>query len=213
MKNFNIVILFVLLFFAGFQLNLKAQNKDSVVQFSGVVVGEDSLQFMPYTNISVSGSNEGVVSSFSGFFSLVAQKGDTIVFSSLGYKVSKFVIPDTLSSHAYNIIQIMQKDTFLLQETVIYPWADINALEYAILNFYIQDDDYNRALRNLALEEMKERAGKLDMDGLMNYKYQMTTIANKAYWNGQKMPYRFLDPFAWAEFVKAWKEGKFKRKP
>ena len=75
----------------------------------------------------------------------------------------------------------------------------------------VPENDYDRAMKNLAREEMKERGKKMPMDGSMNYRHQMQQQVNKAYWNGGYMPNNWLNPFAWAKFFKAWKEGKFKK--
>jgi hypothetical protein len=50
------------------------------------------------------------------------------------------------------------------------------------------------------------------MDGSQNYKFSMQQMQDKYYYNGQLQPISILNPFAWAQFIKAWKEGKFKRK-
>ena len=36
--------------------------------------------------------------------------------------------------------------------------------------------------------------------------------AGKTYYAGQIPPMNIFNPFAWAEFVKAWKRGDFKKK-
>ena len=195
--------------------NIRAQEisgASGVIQFSGVVITSDSLKPVPFVNIRIAGSSSGAVSDFYGFFSFVAHKGDTIVFSSVGYRSSRFYISDTLQSSRYSLFQMMQHDTLLLTETVIYPWATVDALELAIIQHRVPENDYDRAMRNLAIEELKERAEALPMDGSMNYRNQMQMTADKAYWNGQYMPNNWLNPFAWAQFFKAWKEGKFKKK-
>ena len=211
MLNFRYIYVFLLLL--GF-FGLKAQQRinNNVIQFSGVVITGDSLKPVPFVNIRIAGSSSGAVSDFYGFFSFVAHKGDTIVFSSVGYKSSRFYISDTLESSRYSLFQMMQNDTMLLTESVIYPWTTVEALEYAIIQHRVPDNDYDRAMRNLAIEEMRERAEALPMDGSMNYRNQMQMTSDKAYWNGQYMPNNWLNPFAWAQFFKAWKEGKFKKK-
>jgi hypothetical protein len=35
---------------------------------------------------------------------------------------------------------------------------------------------------------------------------------DKLYYNGQTQPISILNPFAWAKFIKSWKDGDFKRK-
>ena len=185
---------------------------EDLVQFSGVVVTADSLKPLPYTNIRVEGTTYGTVANYEGFFSFVAHRGSRLIFTSIGYQDSYYDIPDTLSQHRYSLFQMMQTDTILLTVTVIYPWPDIEHLEYAIVQHRVPENDYDRAMKNLALEEMKERARGLDFDGAMNYRYDMSEVVRKSYYNGQYMPVSLLNPFAWAKFIEAWKDGKFKKK-
>ncbi|MCK5846115.1 MAG: carboxypeptidase-like regulatory domain-containing protein [Bacteroidales bacterium] len=194
-------------------MNTVAQvNKDRrIIQFSGVVITGDSLKPVPFVNIMIKGTSLGTVGNIYGFFSFAAYTGDTILFSSVGYKTSNYYIPDTLSSSRYTLFQMMENDTLLLTMSVIYPWADIEALEYAIVQHRVPENDYDRAMKNLNREEMKERGKFMPMDGAMNYRYQMHQRVNQNYWNGGYMPNQWLNPFAWAQFFKAWKEGKFKK--
>jgi hypothetical protein len=107
----------------------------------------------------------------------------------------------------------MTADTNHLDETAIYPWPTKQQFIEAFIKLKIPDDDLVRARKNLELAEMRERAQAMAMDGDMNYKnYMQQQIYNKNYYIGQIQPFSILDPFAWAQFFKAWKEGKFKRK-
>ncbi len=205
-------------FFLVFAVPVTAQStwsmfgNDDLVQFSGVVITGDSLRPIPYTNIRVEGSSYGTVSNYEGFFSFVAHRGDKILFTAVGYRDSYYQIPDTLTQSRYSLFQMMETDTILLTVTVIYPWPTVEDLEFAIVQHRVPENDYDRAMKNLALEEMKERGRNLDYDGAMNYRYDMSEVVRKSYYNGQYMPVQLLNPFAWAKFIEAWKEGKFKKK-
>lgn len=209
-SRFFILFLFVFLFLIQESKAQMLEDND-VIQFSGVVVTGDSLKPVPFVHIRILGTSLGTVSSIEGFFSFVAFKGDTIAFSSVGYKTSHYYISDTLDSDRYSLFQMLQNDTMLLTESVIYPWADIGALEYAIVQYRVPENDYDRAMRNLEREKLKEIGMHMPMDGSMNYRHQMQQRINKNYWNGGYMPNQLLNPFAWAQFIKAWKEGKFKK--
>jgi hypothetical protein len=50
------------------------------------------------------------------------------------------------------------------------------------------------------------------MDGPMNYRNFIEKTTSKYYYAGQLPPNNLLNPFAWARFIKAWKDGKFKSK-
>lgn len=190
----------------------KVADEEKLVQFSGVVVSSDSLEPVPYTNILIKGTRSGAVSDINGFFSFVAKENDVIEFSALGYKTAYFTIPDSLSSKRYTCIQAMTSDTLFLSETIIFPWPTIEDFKKAFVSVQVPNDDMQRAEKNLELAEMKERMQNMPMDGSMNYQNFIDQQVYKNYYNGQYMPNNLLNPFAWAQFIKAWKEGKFKKK-
>lgn len=195
---------------------LKAQDprlkNKKLVQFSGIVVTGDSLYPVIYVNIVIKGTKRGTISDYNGFFSFVAEEGNIIDFSALGYKAVTFRIPDSLALSRYSWIQLMTADTIYLSETIIVPWPTLEQFKKAFVKAEIPNDDMLRAQKNLNLAEMKERYMNYPMDGSMNYKNFVDQQVYKNYYNGQYMPNNLLNPFAWAQFVKAWKEGKFKRK-
>ncbi len=209
----KITISAFIIFFMAFSFKIKAQEKeDELIQFSGVVVTADSIQPVPFTNIIIANTNKGTTSDFYGYFSFVANKLDTIVFSSVGFKRDTFLIPDTINAKRYSLIQVMTRDTVMLAETVIYPWPTIEQFKEAFLNLEIPDDDLEIARKNLDKEELQMRAESYRMDGSMNYKNYMYKETRKLYYAGQTQPISILNPFAWYQFIKAWREGKFKRK-
>jgi hypothetical protein len=191
---------------------LAQKNEQKLVQFSGVVVSGDSLKPVPFSNIFVKKTRRGTMSDYFGFFSFVAHAGDTILFSALGYKKTHFIIPDSLSNNKYSLIQVLTNDTILLKETVIYPWPTKEQFKEAFLNIRIPDDDLDRAHRNLERAEMRDRMEDTRMDGSMNYKYAMQQQSSRLYYAGQLPPNNLLNPIAWAQFIRAWQNGEFKRK-
>jgi len=139
------------------------------------------------------------------------QLNDTLRFTSIGFDPVYYVVPDTLTETRYSVIQILTRDTIYLPETVIYPWPTREQFRHAFLNTKIPDDDYDRAMRNLARAEMKERLQNLPMDGGANFRHVMNQQAQRLYYAGQTPPIRLFDPFAWAQFIRAWREGRFRR--
>src|SRR5258707_12800919 len=110
------LLLLTIIFFSGyFSSSAQQANSDdkNLVQFSGVVVTADSLKPIPYVNVIIRNTWRGTVTDYFGFFSFVARMNDTIEFSSLGYKKSVFIIPDTLRNNRYSLIQMMHGDTVL----------------------------------------------------------------------------------------------------
>ena len=194
--------------------NGRAQDtiNGDLVQFSGVMVTADSLTPVPLAHILVKHSYRGTISDYNGYFSFVARQNDTVIFSAIGFKNQQFVIPDTISNNRYSMIQVMATDTIYLSETVIYPWPTREQFKEAFLNLDIPDDDITIARKNLSQVDLMRRSLIIQSDGSLNYDYLVTQRTNELYYNGQTQPITILNPFAWAEFIKAWKEGKFKRR-
>ena len=193
-------------------LNGLSQNNKEFIQFSGVIVSEDSLQPVPFCTIIDQATKRGTTSDYYGYFSFVAQKGDSIVFSSIGYKKNSFTIPDTLTSNKYSLIQVMYSDTIMLKTAVIYPWPSKEQFAKAFVEADIPNDDYQRAMSNLSRSQLNERMEFTPMDGALNFKWQQQQIQSKLYYAGQYAPNSLLNPFAWTKFIEAWKRGDFKKK-
>lgn len=208
----KICILFLLSGYISGHLFAQESDDDAFVQFSGIIVTGDSISPVSFTNIVIKNTWRGTVADYYGYFSFVARKHDTVVFSAVGFKKVEFIIPDTISADRYSLIQVMSTDTILLPQTVIYPWPSKEDFKEHFLTFEVPDDDYERARKNLEGSMIREMASQYPMDGSMNYKRSMQAHQDRLYYIGQTQPITILNPFAWASFIKAWKEGKFKRK-
>ena len=77
---------------------------------------------------------QGTVSDFSGNFSLMVSKNDTISFTCIGYKPFKFIIPDTITSNDFRVIVELVEETVLLRETIITPWPQRKDFSKAFLD-------------------------------------------------------------------------------
>ena len=215
MKVLAALITILLLF--SFPCSTSAQveedtGQDELIQFSGVILTTDSLMAIPLAHIIVTNTMRGTVSNFNGYFSFVAKKQDTVEFSAVGFKTGRFIIPDTINNNRYSLIQVMSTDTIYLTETIIYPWPTKEQFKEAFLTLEIPDDDLEIARKNLDARMLLAKAEQLPAEGSINFKYLVNQQVDKLYYNGQTQPITILNPFAWAKFIKAWKEGDFKRK-
>lgn len=194
--------------------DLEGMKEDStmleLIQFSGIIVSGDSLFPVPYVNVYDKASHRGTVSDYYGYFSFVAKKLDTIVFSSVGYKKSYFIIPDTLTTNRYSMIHMMLEDTIELAPQTIYPWPSREDFARAFMELDIPDDDIRRARERISAERLAYMASHLESEGSSTYKWDMQQYQSRLYYNGQAPPIHLLNPVAWAQFVNAWREGKFK---
>lgn len=199
-------------------MSVNAQRKtvqDSVIQFSGLVVteGDDGdVIILPYTNIGIVGTSRGTNSDSDGFFSIVAKKGETVKFTSIGFRDAEYTIPDTLSKLLYSYVQIMSEDSFLLPEAVIYPWPDREYFKYEFLAIDISDDLRDRADENLAKEVLDELRYSIPADGRETVGLELKQNARNFQYVGQTKPQNIFNPLAWKKFIDAWRNGDFKSK-
>ena len=199
----------------GSWMNLDAQNKvaeEKLVQFSGITITADSLNPVPYTKVLVRNSNYGTASDVYGFFSFVAHQHDTVLFTAIGYKPASFIIPDTITQKKYSLIQLMTNDTLTLSAAIIFPWPTLEDFKRAFIETKIPDDDYEIARKSLDVYTLRLAALDYPMDANMNYNNYIENTTSKLYYFGQQQPFNIFNPFAWAQFIKSWKEGKFKKK-
>ncbi len=183
-------------------------KNDDLIQFSGVILTPDSLIGVTDVNIRIAGTRIGTVSNVQGVFSLVARKRDTIIFSAVGYKTEYYVVPEGLTAKKYSMIQTMSTDTIYLNQVVIKPYISKELFQHYFVTLDIPDEQGE--LENMDPETLKQMAAAMNMDGGENAKYYMRQDAGKYYYTGQTPPIQLLNPFAWAQCIKAWKDGKLK---
>ncbi len=214
-KKHHKILLICLLTVLTLSSSAQTTKKDSarkVIQFSGVIVTADSLTPIPYTSVIVRNTYRGTVSDYYGFFSFVAQAGDTIEFSNISFKKAQFVIPTDLTESRYSLIQMMVADTFQLNAQIVYPYPTPEQFKQAFLYMDIPDDDLERARRNLSKEYLANLEQNMPADPNMAFRLTLKKQNARLYYAGQLPPNNLLNPIAWAKFIEAWKRGDFKKK-
>ncbi|MBT8231356.1 MAG: carboxypeptidase-like regulatory domain-containing protein [Saprospiraceae bacterium] len=190
-------------------------DSSKVIQFSGVVVTVDEYGEMvplPYTTVAIQDTDRGTYAEVDGFFSIVAEVGDTIVFSRVGFETIKHGISDTLDSNYYSWYQIMSRDNVLLPEAVIYPWPSRDHYKIEFLALDVSNELRQRAKENLAREVLERMQHAVPADGTEAFALTMEKRVEEFKYSGQYKPQNIFNVAAWAQFVQAWKRGDFKRK-
>lgn len=207
-----LLFLFVLLTPSFAQKETVNTDKNNFIQFSGVVLDQDSLTPIPYVAIIVKGTNRGVVSDYYGFFSMVIRPGDELEFHSAIHKKRSYKVADTLNQKYYYAIQVLTKDTIQLDEVEVYPWPSKEDFRRAFLALNLNDTDGDRAERNLTREQLSHLERTAGTSAAESYKYTMQAFYTKVYTTGQQPEFTLLNPVKWAEFIDAWRSGKFSSK-
>ncbi len=200
-------------------LSAQEEDKNPVIQVSGAIATNDSSrQFIPNANVYVKGRNHRtILSGNDGFFSIAALPGDTIIFKHLSFKTEKLWVPDTLSGDSYLALVTMTWESYILQEVVLYPWPSPENLNRELLAMNLPTTELDIAQRNLAIQQLKERAEEMGYDAreIGNYviKSQNYNLYNQGRYyganGGAALLGRLTDPFAWNEFFRALKRGDF----
>jgi hypothetical protein len=186
--------------------------KDSVVQLYGIVMTADSLVGIPAVSITVKGSNRGTMTNNQGVFSIVVLKGDEIEFTHVSYKTKVITIPRDLKGSQHSVVQLMVEDTVYLPATIIRPRPSPQQFERDFVKTKVPDDDIEIARQNNSVAKRRILMQSVPADGAGATALQFRNMANKATYYGQVPPQNIFNPAAWAEFIKAWKRGDFKRK-
>jgi len=193
---------------------LVAQENKNLVQFSGMVLdGSDrNLVPVPFANILVKDKSRGTYTDYQGFFTIVVEKGDVIIFSAIGYKTVEYTIDKDLKDNRYSLVQLMTQDTFNLPETVVFPWPSREHFKIEFLAMNVDNELSNRARENLAEEALAKMRNEVSYDGNENADFYLRQQTKNFYYIGQAPPMNIFNPVAWKKFFDAWKNGDFKNK-
>lgn len=214
MKNMRISTLIIILAVTLLSQAVFSQAKlDSTrfIQLSGVAISEGDLNSLPYTTVYDKSIQKGVISDYYGFFSMVVLPGDTLLFSSYGFKTSTYIVPDSLKDNRYSMIHMLQRDTINLPSVTVYPWPSREDFARAFVEMEPYDDAIRRAQRELSGESLAFVAARLDNDASLASGYVNNQRYTKLYTNGQLPVNNLLNPYSWAKLIQDWKAGKLTR--
>lgn len=206
--------LFVFVLFPLLSWGQQISRDTSLVQFTGIVLDGSTEQLypVPYTNILVKDKSRGTYSDLRGFFSIVVQKGDVIVFSAIGYKDVQYHIPEDLKDDRYSIVQLMTQDTINLPETVVFPWPSRQHFRIEFLAMDVTPELQERAAANMANEALARMRNEVPRDPAETAGFYLRQQSNQYYHIGQAPPMNIFNAMAWKRFFDSWKRGDFKKK-
>ena len=191
-----------------------APPEKHLVQFSGLVVTEERGQMtpVPYANIFISSRKVGTTANYQGFFSIVVEKGEKVNFSALGFRKSTLTIPQSATEDRYSMVQILSRDTILLDEAIIFPWPSREHFKTEFLAMNVTDELEKRAMENLAAETLEKVREVTPFDGRETGSMYLRQQAKSYYYYGQTPPMNIFSPIAWQQFFQSWKNGDYKKK-
>ncbi len=186
-----------------------SQQEQNAIQLSGLIKDTNNRP-LPFATIVVEQRFQGTVSDQRGMFSFIVFPNDTVRFSSVGFKSQQLVIPDKPESFHYSVDVRLETDTIELAEVTIFRYGTYEEFRQAIINLRLPDDYFQRALANLELIQ-SQIYSDTSADAALNYKHFMNEQHFRAMHRGQLPPNNLLNPFAWAQFIQAVRDGRFRR--
>jgi hypothetical protein len=206
-----LIVIFLAVGFSVFGQVDTIRSVHRLIQLSGVVVSSDSLQEMPYAAVYNRTVRRGTMADIYGFFSLVVQPGDTIMFRYYGHKPSSYIVPDTLTDDRYSIIHMMEVDTMEIDEVIIYPWPSKEAFAQAFITMNPYDDALMRVQKQLSGQSLAELSRMVPTDASLSFGNVTNQQNTRLYTMGQSPVNNLMNPFAWASFLQKWRSGELQR--
>lgn len=187
----------------------QAQGQTRVL-FTGIVTDSKTDQALPNCYIIIQKAGRGTLTDAKGYFSMNVYPGDTVTFTYVGYKTQYHVIP-RVAEETYSAVIELREDAKLLQEVKVYPYRTEEEFKQAFIDYRLPDEKQREALaKSTDPEYLKRMAQVAGMGAAGNYRYflnqQLNATANRNF----QATIPFLNPFAWANFIKSVKRGDLK---
>ena len=155
------------------------------------------------------------ISDLDGFFSVVAMPGDTLFFQHIGFKLQKFWVAGTLDGDEFLSRVVLEWDTEILDPVIVYPWPSKENFKEEFLAMEVQTNEMDIAQRNLALDELRQRAAAMGYDAsemqdyLITMQNQQLYNEGRVYGNGMNATGAsailgaLSNPFAWQQLFQS----------
>ena len=190
----------------------RAQGNNTVIQFSGVVIGEDSTSGVPGVHVYVPKAGRGTTSNQYGYFTMPVLMGDSVVISAIGYQKQYYIIPSDKGQSITAIIELLA-DTTYLPTVEIFPYPTEALFKEAILALQLPEQ-LDKDSPNMGEDVLARMFRDMPMDGSMNHSYYMEQQFFQMHNRFSDPRYNnpLLNPFNWGKFIQSIKRGDLKKK-
>lgn len=189
----------------AFSSAIYAQNgikSGKLVQFSGIITDTDSNSVVPYVTITnLSNNSIKYAANYQGYFSIIVNPGDSILFTAIGFNSKTIVLPQQINDSKYTEMVKLKPETVYLKPVRIYPWATVEEFNKEFLSMKIADDDMMIAKRNLSRQSIQGLMLTLPRNAAeinnSNYRYNFDRMMNV----NMRQTNPLLNPFAWGKLM------------
>jgi hypothetical protein len=193
---------------------VRAQGQVRQITFTGIVTGGNTNEALPGAYIYLPKAGRGVLANNVGYFALPVLPGDSVIFSYVGFQRQYHIIPRRLTEDTYSAVIALSEDVKTLAEVKVYPYATEDLFKQAFVALRLPDEkDRENLARNTESQYLRQMAAMAPMGAAANYQ----NFINQQYFGresiagrGQSTMVPFLNPFAWANFIRSVKRGDLK---
>ena len=182
------------------------------IQVDGLVLDETGYP-VRYVNIVSRLLNTGSQTDITGIFTIISTAGDTLVFTSVGYKPAYIVLPGNIKGPKYTVDLLMETDTINIGPVLVLPWKTYEEFKRAVVEYIPPEAEKIKNMeRNLALiEQQIYYDTKASPES--GYRMAMQRESERIMTRNQTPVNNLFNPIAWARFLKEIKNGLLKNRP
>lgn len=189
----------------------RAQGEIKAIMFTGLLTGGKNNEALPGATVYIPRAGRGTITNAYGYFSLPVYPGDSVVFSYVGYEKQYHVIP-RINEQTYSRIIELKEDVTLLREVKVYPYPTEEDFKRAFLATRLPDEKERENLaKNTDPRALRQLAAQMGMGPAANYRYFIEQQNNYTFNRTAMTTIPFLNPLAWASFIRSVKNGDLKR--
>ncbi len=192
---------------SGFGQVNTVQDK-RIIQLTGVIFTPDSSSVIPGVHVYVPEVGRGTTTNPYGFFSMPVLEGDSVVFSSIGFKRQYYVVPKHEADNSLKLIFTMEEDVTLLSEVEVFPYPTEEMFKSALISMQLPNQrQYNNLDEWVSASYMKTEYQRMTPEMAKQKYYQQ--MQGRNYQDTYMLPANnLLNPYAWARFIKDLKRNK-----
>ena len=208
MKRYIYIITIILL--SNCVLWGQTDESERFVQVSGIIT--DAV-YRPVSGVAVISKklHRVSISEMSGIYSITSIPGDTIFFRALGFKRYHTIIPVNYDQWHCEVDIALEIDTITIPEVTILPWTSYNDFLKDITKEKPADpivENMNDNLASIYVALTNQTNARISAEA--GYRYAMAQNFNALAYKNQYGPNNLLNPWAWAKFIKGFKNGLLK---
>ena len=194
---------FALLLMLLFHADLHGQSR---IVITGAVLDADEHKPIPAVHVKLNGSPLGTSTDINGHFMIHMEKGDTLSFSSIGYANALFILPEAVDKEQYTLIQLLRKESLLLDEVIVFPWPEWTDFKKAFLK------ENDPAASKAPFNPVEIKKDYLKHGSPLTTYYFMQLRYQQLYdMNGIIPPNNFLNPLNWSNFIEDLRKKKINK--